>query len=111
MSERVEIGNLKIDAELYALVKDEIAPGTGVSAEAFWSAFDAIVQDLAPLNQALLEKRDTLKSWTIFLAIIAFALSMLGTFLVRSGVITSVHAFATDPARGLFILIFLYSFF
>ena len=62
MSERVEIGNLKIDAELYALVKDEIAPGTGVSAEAFWSAFDTIVQDLAPLNQALLEKRDTLQA-------------------------------------------------
>jgi malate synthase len=62
MCERVEIGNLKIDAELYALVKDEIAPGTGVSAEAFWSAFDAIVQDLVPLNQALLEKRDTLQA-------------------------------------------------
>ena len=59
----------------------------------------------ALLHSAIvLEKRDTLKSWTIFLAIIAFALSMLGTFLVRSGVITSVHAFASDPTRGVFIL-------
>ena len=55
-------------------------------------------------SSIVLEKRDTLKSWTIFLAIIAFALSMLGTFLVRSGVITSVHAFASDPTRGVFIL-------
>ncbi|MCS5594546.1 MAG: heme lyase CcmF/NrfE family subunit, partial [Porticoccaceae bacterium] len=59
----------------------------------------------ALLHSAIvLEKRDSLKSWTIFLAIIAFALSMLGTFLVRSGVITSVHAFASDPTRGVFIL-------
>tara|TARA_B100000745_G_scaffold195300_1_gene128587 strand:+ start:1570 stop:3552 length:1983 start_codon:yes stop_codon:yes gene_type:complete len=59
----------------------------------------------ALLHSAIvLEKRDNLKSWTIFLAIIAFALSMLGTFLVRSGVITSVHAFASDPTRGVFIL-------
>ena len=46
------------------------------------------------------EKRDTMKSWTIFLAIITFSLSLLGTFLVRSGVLTSVHSFANDPARG-----------
>ena len=59
----------------------------------------------ALLHSAIvLEKRDNLKSWTIFLAIIAFALSMLGTFLVRSGVISSVHAFASDPTRGVFIL-------
>ncbi|MDE2163420.1 MAG: heme lyase CcmF/NrfE family subunit [Alphaproteobacteria bacterium] len=50
------------------------------------------------------EKRDTMKSWTIFLAIITFSLSLLGTFLVRSGVLTSVHSFASDPARGIFIL-------
>ncbi|MBU6445085.1 MAG: heme lyase CcmF/NrfE family subunit [Alphaproteobacteria bacterium] len=50
------------------------------------------------------EKRDTMKSWTIFLAIITFSLSLLGTFLVRSGILTSVHSFATDPARGMFIL-------
>ena len=50
------------------------------------------------------EKRDTLKSWTIFLAIITFSLSLLGTFLVRSGILTSVHSFANDPARGIFIL-------
>src|SRR3974390_3891279 len=50
------------------------------------------------------EKRNTMRSWTIFLAIITFSLSLLGTFLVRSGVLTSVHAFASDPQRGLFIL-------
>lgn len=59
----------------------------------------------ALLHSAIVvEKRDALKSWTIFLAIIAFGLSLLGTFLVRSGVITSVHAFASDPTRGVFIL-------
>ncbi len=62
----------------------------------------------ALLHSAIVvEKRDALKSWTILLAIITFALSLLGTFLVRSGVITSVHAFATDPTRGLFILLLL----
>jgi cytochrome c-type biogenesis protein CcmF len=50
------------------------------------------------------EKRDAMKSWTIFLAIITFSLSLLGTFLVRSGLLTSVHSFANDPARGIFIL-------
>jgi cytochrome c-type biogenesis protein CcmF len=54
--------------------------------------------------QTVVEKRDALKTWTILLAIIAFGFSLLGTFLVRSGVITSVHAFAQDPERGLFIL-------
>ena len=52
----------------------------------------------------VMEKRDALKVWTIFLAILAFSLSLLGTFLVRSGVLTSVHAFASDPRRGVFIL-------
>ena len=62
----------------------------------------------ALLHTALVvEKRDALKSWTILLAILTFSLSLLGTFLVRSGVLTSVHAFATDPARGVFILMFL----
>ncbi|MBT3887636.1 MAG: heme lyase CcmF/NrfE family subunit [Rhodospirillaceae bacterium] len=62
----------------------------------------------ALLHSAIVsEKRDALKAWTVFLAIIAFALSMLGTFLVRSGVLTSVHAFASDPSRGVFILAFL----
>lgn len=55
-------------------------------------------------SAVVVEKRDALKAWTIFLAIIAFGLSLLGTFLVRSGVITSVHAFASDPTRGVFIL-------
>jgi len=58
------------------------------------------------LHSALvLEKRDTLKSWTILLSILAFGASLLGTFLVRSGVLTSVHTFATDPERGVFILL------
>ena len=51
-----------------------------------------------------MEKRDALKIWTVLLAILTFSLSLLGTFLVRSGVLTSVHAFATDPSRGIFIL-------
>ena len=58
-------------------------------------------------SSIVVEKRDTLKSWTILLAIITFSLSLVGTFLVRSGVLTSVHAFATDPARGTFILMLL----
>ena len=64
----------------------------------------------ALLHSAIVvEKRDALKSWTILLAILAFSLSLLGTFLVRSGVLTSVHAFAVDPARGVFILALLAS--
>jgi cytochrome c-type biogenesis protein CcmF len=58
-------------------------------------------------SAVVVEKRGALKSWTILLAILAFALSLIGTFLVRSGVLTSVHAFATDPERGLFILVLL----
>ena len=62
----------------------------------------------ALLHSAIVvEKRDSLKSWTILLAILTFGFSLLGTFLVRSGVLTSVHAFATDPDRGLFILVIL----
>ncbi len=62
----------------------------------------------ALLHSAIVvEKRDALKSWTILLAILAFSLSLIGTFLVRSGVLTSVHAFAVDPARGVFILLIL----
>jgi cytochrome c-type biogenesis protein CcmF len=55
-------------------------------------------------SAAVMEKREALKVWTIFLSILAFSLSLLGTFLVRSGVLTSVHAFASDPERGVFIL-------
>jgi len=62
----------------------------------------------ALLHSAIVvEKRDSLKSWTILLAIIAFSFSLIGTFLVRSGVLTSVHAFAVDPERGIFILLLL----
>jgi len=67
-----------------------------------WLAGTALVHSLA-----VTEKRGLFKSWTVLLAIFAFSLSLLGTFLVRSGVLTSVHAFATDPERGLFILVFL----
>lgn len=67
-----------------------------------WLVGTALIHSLA-----VSEKRAAFKSWTILLAIIAFSLSLLGTFLVRSGVLTSVHAFASDPERGRFILIFL----
>ncbi len=67
-----------------------------------WLVGTALLHSLA-----VTEKRGTFKSWTVLLAIIAFSLSLLGTFLVRSGVLTSVHAFATDPTRGVFILAFL----
>ena len=61
-------------------------------------------------SAVVMEKREALKVWTIFLAILAFSLSLVGTFLVRSGVLTSVHAFATDPRRGVFILLILVFF-
>ena len=67
-----------------------------------WLAGTALIHSLA-----VTEKRGAFKSWTVLLAIAAFSLSLLGTFLVRSGVLTSVHAFATDPKRGVFILSFL----
>ncbi|MGE5539649.1 MAG: heme lyase CcmF/NrfE family subunit [Gemmatimonas sp.] len=62
----------------------------------------------ALLHSAIVvEKRDALKSWTVLLAVLTFTLSLMGTFLVRSGVLTSVHAFANDPARGVFVLLIL----
>ncbi|MGY4325829.1 cytochrome c-type biogenesis protein CcmF [Bradyrhizobium sp. LB7.2] len=61
-------------------------------------------------SAAVMEKREALKIWTLFLAILTFSLSLLGTFLVRSGVLTSVHSFASDPTRGVFILIILTMF-
>ncbi len=67
-----------------------------------WLVGTALIHSLA-----VTEKRGSFKSWTVLLAITAFSLSLLGTFLVRSGVLSSVHAFATDPKRGVFILIFL----
>ncbi len=67
-----------------------------------WLVGTALIHSLA-----VTEKRGGFKSWTVLLAILAFSLSLLGTFLVRSGVLSSVHAFATDPRRGLFILAFL----
>ena len=67
-----------------------------------WLAGTALIHSLA-----VTEKRGAFKSWTVLLAVLAFSLSLLGTFIVRSGVLSSVHAFATDPARGRFILGFL----
>ncbi len=67
-----------------------------------WIAGTALIHSLA-----VTEKRGAFKAWTVLLALVAFSLSLLGTFLVRSGVLSSVHAFATDPARGAFILGFL----
>jgi cytochrome c-type biogenesis protein CcmF len=67
-----------------------------------WLVGTALIHSLA-----VTEKRGLFRSWTIMLSLIAFSLSLLGTFLVRSGVLTSVHAFATDPKRGVFILMFL----
>lgn len=67
-----------------------------------WLAGTALIHSLA-----VSEKRGLFRSWTVLLAILTFSLSLLGTFLVRSGVLTSIHAFASDPARGVFILIFL----
>jgi cytochrome c-type biogenesis protein CcmF len=67
-----------------------------------WLAGTALIHSLA-----VTDKRGSFKVWTVLLAILAFSLSLVGTFLVRSGVLTSVHAFATDPKRGLFILAYL----
>jgi cytochrome c-type biogenesis protein CcmF len=67
-----------------------------------WLVGTALIHSLA-----VTEKRGSFRAWTVLLAICAFSLSLLGTFLVRSGVLTSVHAFATDPRRGVFILAFL----
>jgi len=67
-----------------------------------WLAGTALMHSLA-----VTEKRGVYKAWTVLLAITAFSLSLLGTFLVRSGVLTSVHAFAADPTRGFFVLVFL----
>ncbi len=68
-----------------------------------WLMGTALVHSLA-----VTDKRGIFRSWTVLLAIFTFSLSLLGTFLVRSGVLTSVHAFASDPARGMFILMFLF---
>jgi len=67
-----------------------------------WLVGTALIHSLA-----VTEKRGTFRNWTVLLAIFAFSLSLLGTFLVRSGVITSVHSFASDPSRGIFILVLL----
>ena len=79
----------------------------------FWdpvenASFMPWLMGTALLHSAIVvEKRDALKAWTVLLAILTFSLSLIGTFIVRSGLLTSVHAFATDPERGLFILLLL----
>ena len=67
-----------------------------------WLAGTALIHSLA-----VTEKRGSFKAWTVLLAILAFSLCLLGTFLVRSGILVSVHAFASDPTRGLYILAYL----
>ena len=67
-----------------------------------WLSGTALIHSLA-----VTEKRHALRNWTVLLAIVSFSLSLLGTFLVRSGILTSVHSFASDPTRGIFILVFL----
>ena len=67
-----------------------------------WLAGTALIHSLS-----VTEKRSTFKAWTVLLAILAFSLCLLGTFLVRSGILVSVHAFASDPTRGLYILVYL----
>ena len=67
-----------------------------------WLVGTALLHSLA-----VTEKRGSFRAWTVLLAIAAFSLCLLGTFLVRSGVLVSVHAFASDPSRGLFILVLL----
>ncbi len=80
----------------------------------FWDPVENVsfmpwLMGTALLHSAIVvEKRDALKSWTVLLAILTFSLSLIGTFIVRSGLLTSVHAFATDPERGLFILVLLF---
>ncbi len=80
----------------------------------FWDPVENVsfmpwLMGTALLHSAIVvEKRDALKSWTVLLAILTFSLSLIGTFIVRSGLLTSVHAFATDPERGLFILALLF---
>ena len=68
-----------------------------------WLVATALIHSLS-----VSEKRGAFRQWTVLLAIGGFSLSLLGAFLVRSGVLTSVHTFATDPTRGLFILLFLF---
>jgi len=80
----------------------------------FWDPVENVsfmpwLMGTALLHSAIVvEKRDALKSWTVLLAILTFSLSLIGTFIVRSGLLTSVHAFATDPERGFFILMLLF---
>ncbi len=89
MEKRIDVGNLKIDRELYALVRDEVAPGTGISANEFWKAFDIIVTDFAPENQSLLDKRDTIQeqldAWHLEHKDEPFEIEAYSTFLKEIG--------------------------
>jgi cytochrome c-type biogenesis protein CcmF len=118
----------KVDSEWAALVRPWVlaawvALTAGVASGAVWAYYELgwggfwswdpvenaslmpwLVGTALLHSVAVLEKRNALGNWTIFLSILAFSFSLLGTFLVRSGILTSVHAFASDPARGIFIL-------
>ncbi len=89
MEKRIDVGNLKIDRELYALVRDEIAPGTGIDADEFWKAFDAIVTDFAPENRSLLDKRDKIQeqidTWHLEHKDEPFEIEAYSTFLNEIG--------------------------
>ncbi|MEN1627346.1 hypothetical protein AAIH53_35385, partial [Pseudomonas aeruginosa] len=79
----------------------------GFSREEFLGLLVGLVGTALMHSLAVTEQRASFKAWTLLLAISAFSLCLLGTFLVRSGVLVSVHAFASDPARGMFILAFM----
>ena len=89
MASRVEVGGLRIDERLYRLVRDEIAPGTGVKVDGFWKSLGAIVRDLGPKNRALLAKRDRLQKqideWHLARSGQPFDLSVYAAFLQEIG--------------------------
>ena len=95
MTQSIEIAGLKIDRELYALVRDEIAPGTGVDPESFWTALGKIVRDLEPKNRRLLDKRDALQrqidAWCIAKKGQPMSVTEYKNFLLQSG----YHSFRT----------------
>ncbi|MET0583938.1 MAG: hypothetical protein ABW099_03570 [Candidatus Binatia bacterium] len=89
MASRVEVGGLRIDEQLYRLVREEIVPGTGVKVDGFWKSLGAIVRDLGPKNRALLAKRDRLQKqideWHLARSGQPFDLSVYAAFLLEIG--------------------------
>ncbi len=93
------------NAQLYGLVILRVIVGWHILYEGVAKLINPYWSSTALLHSVIVvERRDALKSWTVLLAIMGFSLSLLGTFVVRSGLLTSVHSFASDPTRGLFIL-------